>query len=64
MISYEEASAQLKEINQLVEDGVLGPELMPEEKYLEWPILQADKVPQWLSRNHPSTSTVRWYLHR
>jgi hypothetical protein len=57
---YRKAKQQLDEISQLVTEGVLGDELMPEPTYCSWPILQLDRVPAWLLANHDSTEIVRW----
>jgi hypothetical protein len=52
-------------IRDLVQEGVLGPELCPDPDYWHWPVLRADLVPESLEvygdSDYGYASEVRWY---
>lgn len=43
---YREAKEHLGKIQNLVKQGVLGRELMPEPDYWHWAILKPDELPE------------------
>lgn len=48
------------EIQDLVDSGVLGPELCPTEYYWHWPVLQPADLPAHLQDMYEGYGEIRW----
>jgi hypothetical protein len=48
-------------IKHLVLQGVLSPELCPEQEYWHWDVLKPEELPEWLKENAEYYGEVRWY---
>lgn len=53
--------ASHEEIKELVESGVLGPELCPEPTYWHWPVLDPERLPQKFQADLVHYGEVRFY---
>lgn len=62
-IEYQAAREELRLIDELVEEKVLGPERCPEERFLHWPVLNPDRLPAWLKDNYADYGEIRFYLN-
>lgn len=52
---------KIEEIFRLVEEGVLGDQGSSEPDYWSWPIVQADKLPEWMTKQQQLYGEVRLY---
>lgn len=50
----------LKEVLDLVKDGILGSELCPEPDYWHWPVLKPDLLSGFLRENYKKYGEIRW----
>lgn len=52
-------SEQLEAIDELIEKGVLGTELCPEQTYWHWPVLDSEQLPAWLAESYRTYGEIR-----
>ena len=56
-------SAVVQAIKALVEDGVLGEELCPNQDYWHWPVIRPEDLPEWIEPNYKKYGEIRHYWH-
>ena len=57
----EETDETLNMINELVDSGILGSEQCPDPNYWHWPVLQPDRLPDWIRSNYNHYGEIRFY---
>jgi hypothetical protein len=58
---YAAAQEELKDIEELVAQGVLGAEQPPEREFCRWSVIHAALLPAWLADSFEKHGEIRWY---
>lgn len=48
-------------VKELIGEGILGAEECPNPDYWHWPVLDEERLPEWLKANYETYDEIRWY---
>lgn len=57
----DDARKIIKEIRELEESRILGPEQCPEQQFWWWPVLKPDELPEKFRDCHNRRGEIHWY---